>query len=79
MISPVTEIEILDQYSSLDISKASSAYDIPVRLIKLIQKEICKPLTTLINTSFCEGYSPKSIRYAKAIPIFKATISPKSP
>ena len=40
--------------------------------VKLIQKEICKPLTTLINTSFCEGYYPKSLRYAKVIPIFKA-------
>ena len=65
MISPVTESEVLDQLSNLDISKAADAYDIPV-------KEICKPLTTLINLSFCNGYFPTSLRYAKVMPIFKA-------
>ena len=72
MIFPVTESEVLDKLSNLDISKAADAYDIPVKVIKLIRKEICKPLTTLINLSFCNGYFPTSLRYAKVIPIFKA-------
>ena len=72
MISSVTKSEVLDQLSNLDISKAADAYDIPVKVIKLIRNEICKPLTTLINVSLCNGYCPTSVRYAKVIPIFKA-------
>ena len=46
MTSPITESEVLDQLSNLDISKVAGAYDNPVKRIKLIQIEIYKPPTT---------------------------------
>ncbi len=72
MLFPVTEVEVLDQINSLDSSKAAGAYDIPISLIKLLKNEIKKPLMTLTNLSFTSGSFPKSIKYAKVIPIFKA-------
>ena len=72
MISPVLTAEVLDQLRNLDETKAADSYDIPVKLIKLVQNHIAKPLTTLINLSFSTGYYPKALKYAKVIPIFKA-------
>ena len=72
MISPVLTAEVLDQLRNLDETKAANSYDIPVKLIKLVQNHIAKPLTTLINLSFSTGYYPKALKYAKVIPIFKA-------
>ena len=72
MISPVLSAEVLDQLRNLDETKAADSYDIPVKLIKLVQNHIAKPLTTLINLSFSTGYYPKALKYAKVIPIFKA-------
>ena len=72
MISPVTTVEVLDKLRNLDESKAPDSYNIPTRLIKLIQIHIAEPLTSLINLSFTTGYYPKSLKYAKVVPIFKA-------
>ena len=55
-VSPVIEVEVLDQINNLDESKAPDCNDIPAKLIKAIQSSINKPLTDIINTSFSTGY-----------------------
>ena len=67
MLSPVTEEEVLDQLNSINTTKAAGAYNIPISLIKLLKNEITKQ-----NLSFTSGSFPKSLKYAKVIPIFKS-------
>ena len=66
------EFEVSDEISNLDAKKSVDAYDIPIKMIKIIKDQIIGPLTILVNESFTTGYCPTLLKYAKAIPIFKA-------
>ena len=68
----VLEFEVSDEISNLDAKKSVDAYDIPIKMIKIIKDQIIGPLTILVNESFTTGYCPTLLKYAKVIPIFKA-------
>ena len=70
-LNPVTELEVSDQISNLNVKKSADAYDIPAKLIKMIKTQIIRPLTELINISFTTGYCPDLLKFAKVIPIYK--------
>ena len=72
-LKAVTEFEVSDVIRNLDANKSADAYGIPIRLVKLIKDAIVGPLTSLINESFTLGYCPQIMKYAKVIPIFKAS------
>ena len=67
------EFEVSDVISNLDAKKSADAYGIPIKLVKLIKSAIVVPLNLLIYESFTTGYCPQILKYAKVIPIFKAS------
>eukprot|EP00493_Phyllostaurus_siculus_P017159 UN17421 len=57
---------------SLDESKSSGSYDIPIKMIKHIINPVTNVLTDLVNESFSSGIHPSLLKFAKVIPIYKA-------
>ena len=54
-------------------SRKSSGYDgINAKIIKIIAKEISKPLTHIFNLSFLSGIIPDNLKVALITPIFKS-------
>jgi hypothetical protein len=54
-------------------SRKSSGYDgINAKIIKIIAKEISKPLTHIFNLSFSSGIIPDNLKVALITPIFKS-------
>jgi hypothetical protein len=54
-------------------SNKSSGYDgINAKIIKIIAKEISKPLTHIFNLSFLSGIIPDNLKVALITPIFKS-------
>ena len=70
-LNPVTEHEVSDQISTLNLKKSDDAYDIPVKFIKMIKNQSIGTLTELINISFTTGYCPDLLKFVKVIPIYK--------
>lgn len=70
-LSPTTVAEVYDCISKLSKNKGYGPCSIPIRVLKLVQSMISKPLTKLINLSFTLGSFPLSLKTAKVIPIHK--------
>ena len=70
-LSPTTSDEVFDCIFKLSINKSYGPSSIPVRILKLVQTQISKPLAMLINLSFTLGSFPSSLKIAKVIPILK--------
>ena len=67
----ITEEEVFDHISSLDISKATGPDEISARLIKYAGRELCRPLAQLFNKSIKTSTFPSSWKTANVIPVFK--------
>ena len=53
-------------------TKTSCGEDgLSVKLLKLINNDICSSITLIINQSFMSGIFPEQLKIAKVIPIFK--------
>ena len=53
-------------------TKTSCGEDgLPIKLLKLINNDICSSITLIINQSFMSGIFPEQLKIAKVIPIFK--------
>ena len=71
LISPCTEIEILDIISSLDYNKAVGINSIPIKMLKLAKEQIAEHLCFIYNLSFTTGIFPDSLKVAKVTPVYK--------
>ncbi len=55
----------------LKTSKAVGPYSIPIKVLKLLQNVMAKPLEILFNSSFSTGIVPENFKLAKVLPVFK--------
>ena len=57
--------------SSVNISKATGYHGISDKIIIHCSEGLCKPFTSLINTSFRLGQYPSAWKLANVLPLFK--------
>ena len=67
----VTKLEIEDIIDSLNSSKASGPFSIPIKLLKLLRSIVSDPIYLLINDSFLRGKFPDKLKLAKTMPLHK--------
>lgn len=65
------EREIFTLINELNISKASGPNGIPTKILQMINKEICYPLSRIINIAVMTGTHPDKLKMVNVIPIFK--------
>ena len=70
-LSPVTIIEIEEEISNLNSSKAVGPFSISVYLLKLLKIYLSVPLETIFNLSFNSGCVPDHFKIANVIPVHK--------
>ena len=70
-LSPVTTIEIEEEISNLNSSKAVGPFSIPVYLLKLLKTYLSIPLETIFNLLFNSGCVPDHFKIANVIPVHK--------
>ena len=68
---PVTKLEIKDIIDSLNSSKASGPFTIPIKLLQLLRYIVSDPIFLLINDSFLAGQFPDKLKLAKTMPLYK--------
>ncbi len=67
----VTEKEITDIITNLNVHKASGPDEISHRMLKESSNTICRPLSLLFNRSLQEGVYPDKWKCANVMPLFK--------
>ena len=67
----VTEDEIAKQMSNLKTKNSSGLDEISTKLLILINEEMIKPLTCIVNQCLITGIFPDNLKLAKAIPLHK--------
>ena len=70
-LSPVSVTDVSSIILLLNVNKSVGPNSIPIYLIKLLNKYISIPLSSLINESFSSGIFPNKLKIAKVTPIFK--------
>ena len=70
-IYPTTSYEIEREIMALKTSKAVGPCSVPIKVLKLLQNVIAKPLEILFNTSFSTGIVPENFKLARVLPVFK--------
>ena len=71
MLFPASAAEIEEIITSLNSSKASGPFSIPVCLLKLLKTCISFPLEFIFNISFSSGCVPDQFKLANVIPVHK--------
>ena len=72
LIKPITDEEISDVLSNLNIRKSTGPNSIPTKVMKQSKDVISAPLAKLINRSFLNDAFSNILKIAKVIPIFKS-------
>ncbi len=67
----ITEKDVKDIISILNVHKATGPDEISHRMLKETSSTICKPLALLFNRSIQEGVYPEKWKYANVMPLFK--------
>ena len=70
-VRPITHNEIEDIILSLKNGESTGPFSIPVKLLKLLNPYISKPLAQIFNESITLGIFPDKLKQAKVIPIHK--------
>ena len=70
-ISATSPPEVENLIGSLSDHKSNGPNSIPVKILKLLKHDICKPLSDLFNLSFSTGSFPSVLKTSKVIPVFK--------
>ena len=69
--SEVSECDIKKVIKNLSTKKASGYDEIPVKLIKMTNRQICKPLTMIINMCISQQIFPDNMKKANITPLYK--------
>ena len=69
--SEVSECDIKKVIKNLSTKKASGYDEIPVKLIKMTNRQICKTLTMIINMCISQQIFPDNMKKANIIPLYK--------
>ena len=67
----ITPEEIEAIILSFQDGKAVGPYSIPIKLLKMISKQVSVPLCIIINDSFVSGIFPDNLKLAKVITLYK--------
>ena len=70
-MKPIVELDILKIVSKFNANKSAGHDNIGNFIIKKVQSEIVKPLTSILNLSLSTGIVPDKLKIAKVIPIYK--------
>ena len=70
-MKPIVELDILKIVSKFNANKSAGHDNIGNFIIKKVQSEIVKPLTSIFNLSLSTGIVPDKLKIAKVIPIYK--------
>ena len=70
-LSLVTSHEIWTFIGSMNVSRSSGPYSLPVSVLKIIRDCISEPLAFLVNDSFTSGNFPDKLKLARITSIFK--------
>ena len=75
-LEPCDSDEVMWTISLLSLGKASGPHSIPVKILDLLKREICHPISDLINLSFTTGVFPSALKVAKVVAVYKNKGSP---
>lgn len=70
-LTHTNEEEVNKIISSFQNKSSCGHDDVPMKLIKFVQKELNKVLVHLINSSFVSSHFPDKLKIAKIVPIYK--------
>ena len=70
-LKPATEKEVISVINEVKANKSMCPNSIPLQILKINNKIICKALTSLINLSFSNGIFLDLLKTSDVIPIFK--------
>ena len=70
-ITPTNNEEVLSEIKNLKKDKSSGPSSIPVKILKLFQTPLSKPISLIANLSFSTGIFPVNLKTANVILIFK--------
>ena len=70
-ITPTDSTKASNIISSLNQDKSDGPNSIPIKILKLLNKDISDQLAILFNQSFPSGIFPSSLKTSKIIPIYK--------
>ena len=66
-----TKEEICNIISSLNPNKSTGPFSIPLKILKLLKKDISSKLNDIFNLSFATGVFPTNLKTAKFVPVHK--------
>ena len=70
-LTPTDSIEVSNIIFSLNQNKSDGANSIPIKILKLLNKDISDQLSILFNQSLSSGIFPSILKTSKIIPIYK--------
>ena len=70
-LSPISEVEILQEINKLKTDKSPGIDEIPPKLVKASANFLLYPLSCVFNLSFKQGIVPDPLKIAKVVPIYK--------
>ena len=70
-LTPTDSTEVSNIIFSLNQSKSDGPNSIPIKILKLLNKDISDQLAILFNQSFSSGIFPSILKTSKIIPIYK--------
>jgi len=76
LLTPTTAQEISKVIGSFSLNKASGPHSIPIKILKLLRRDISVPILALINSSFLTSIFPSTLKISKVVPVFKNKGSP---
>ena len=71
LLTPTDSTEVSNIISSLNQNKSDGPNSIPIKILKLFNKDISYQLAILFNQSFSSGIFPSILKTSKIIPIYK--------
>ena len=70
-LTSTDSIEVYNIIFSLNQNKSDGPNSIPIKILKLLNKDASDQLATLFNQSFSSGIFPSNLKTSKIIPIYK--------
>ena len=70
-LTPTDSTEVSNIISSLNPGKSDGPNSIPIKILKLLNKDISDQLVILFSQSFSSGIFPSILKTSKIIPIYK--------